>query len=120
MVNNKSKTPNTSPYNNHIYPETRDRDLWVAVILQAFRDATANPMAKRRNSPGEVHNTECARVWLLRNSADKMEVCLLADIGHAEVTAAAKRLEASGWPPMNARSQSAMMRKGRGVTADGI
>lgn len=100
MVNNKSKTPNTSPYNNHIYPETRDRDLWLAVILQAFDDATANPRAKKNNEPGAVNDTRLARAWLLSNSKDKRSVCLMADIGPAEVTAAAKRLEAGGWPSL--------------------
>lgn len=54
---------------------TADRDLWCAVVRQAFNDALSADVSKA----AALHRQQ-ARTWLTRYSADFAEVCALAGL----------------------------------------
>ena len=84
-----------------------ERDLWVAVLFQAFRDAVRLAdleekvrTAKENNkeiSPAVVRELEAAKeaiIWLTRPSPDLYAVCEMAEVSAECVLDSREKLEA--------------------------
>ena len=84
-----------------------EKDLWVAVLFQAFRDAVrlADLEAKERRaiennrkvSPAVVRELEAAReamLWLTIPSPDLYDVCEMAEVSAECVLGSREKLEA--------------------------
>ena len=84
-----------------------ERDLWVAVLFQAFRDAVRLAdleekvrTAKENNkeiSPAVVRELEAAReamIWLTRSTSDLYAVCEMAGVSAECVLDSREKLEA--------------------------
>ena len=84
-----------------------ERDLWVAVLFQAFRDAVrlADLEEKERRaiennrkvSPAVVRELEAAReamLWLTKPSQDLYDVCEMAEVSAECVLGSREKLEA--------------------------
>ena len=84
-----------------------ERDLWVAVLFQAFRDAVrlADLEEKERRaiennkkvSPAVVRELEAAReaiIWLTRPTPDLHAVCEMAEVSAECVLGSREKLEA--------------------------
>ena len=84
-----------------------EKDLWVAVLFQAFRDAVRlkDLEAKERRaiennrkvSPAVVRELEAAReaiIWLTRPSPDLYAVCEMAEVSAECVLGSREKLEA--------------------------
>ena len=84
-----------------------ERDLWVAVLFQAFRDAVRlvdleekerTAIENHRNlSPAVVRELEAAReaiIWLTRPSPDLYAICEMAGVSAECVLDSREKLEA--------------------------
>lgn len=80
------------------------RDLWAAVISQAFMDACLRPTAHSHSEETVAQAT--ASIWLMRSGRDFATVCHLAGIDPACVQQHGKKLELQGWPPRRVDFQS--------------
>lgn len=59
-----------------------ERDLWVAVIYQALKDATATPhegLAATNTKPS-FHEARAARDWFVNGGRDFMRACCNAEL----------------------------------------
>ena len=85
-----------------------ERDLWIAVIFQAMRDASMlhkleERIKQRSNSDSkhlyhlerELQATREAMRWLTKPSADLTEVCLMAGIEESSILARSETFLAS-------------------------
>lgn len=82
-----------------------EKDMWCAVIQQAFKDATLKRF--EHDTQERDRERQHARSWLLGDSKSFRSVCDMAGIEPQVMTAKARELAATGWPSM------------RGVTASG-
>jgi len=96
---------NSAKIRNNLLSSTRpvsetERDLWIAVIFQAMRDASMlhelERRHKRRSNSNQKHlyhlerDLQAARqamAWLTKPSADLTEVCLMAGIEVSSILA---------------------------------
>ena len=89
------------------YSTNVERDLWVAVLFQAFRDAVRLVDLEekertvienhRKLSPAVVRELEAAReamIWLTRPSPDLYAVCEMAEVEAECVLGSRQELEA--------------------------
>jgi hypothetical protein len=73
-----------------------DRGMWLAVVNQAFIDATANisPLTDK----SEIIARSKARTWLTTNTRDFRHVCDMAGLDPDAVRGRALTVKANGWP----------------------
>ena len=99
----------TSKIRNNLLSSTRpasepERDLWIAVIFQAMRDASMlhelEERHKRRSNSNQKHlyhlerDLQAAREamrWLTKPSADLTEVCLMAGFEVSSILARSEK-----------------------------
>ncbi len=58
--------------------EASDRQLWVAVIMNAIEDARGNVAGSK--GAGKVREARAARLWLTKPNRDFNTVCYLAGL----------------------------------------
>ena len=100
---------NSAKIRNNLLSSTRpvsetERDLWIAVIFQAMRDASMlhelERRHKRRSNSNQKHlyhlehDLQAARqamAWLTKPSADLTEVCLMAGFEVSSILARSEK-----------------------------
>ena len=69
------------------------KNLWLAIILQAFRDATSVDL-----NPKIRYAKRSARQWLLLGGPDFAQVCWNAGVNPGAVRTEANKLADNNWP----------------------